>query len=125
MGFKYVSIPVTTAGSAGSASGSGVSTSIVRGEILGVYLNFHGSAPATTDTTVKTTGSGPASYTFLTVSISATDGYFAPRSGAVSSSNAAITDSAVPFAVCDTLTVALAQCDALTNAVVAHILYRD
>lgn len=122
---RTITIPVTTTGGAGVAAGTGTSDNVVSGEVLGVYLNFHASAPATTDTTISTVGGGPPSYNLLAVSNSATDAYFAPRAGAVSAANAAITDSHTPFVVADRLKVVLAQCDALTNAVVAHVIVQD
>ena len=120
---RVATVSVTTTGSAGSATGSGTTSYPIIGEILGIYLNFHASAPATTDTTIATTNA-PV-FNILVVSNSATDAYKAPRSGAVDAANAAITNSNVPFVVADTITVSLAQCDALTGAVVATIWYRE
>jgi hypothetical protein len=110
-------VPVTTAGSAGSASGSG-STGAVKGFLLDIYLDFHASAPATTDTTIALTGRGG---NVLAISNSVTDGLFAPRQKPVDNANAAITNAFEKFALTDGLTISLAQCDALTNAVVAYI----
>lgn len=119
-------LKVTTTGSAGSATGSATTPSAVRGEILGLLLNFHASAPATTDTTLKTAaeGTGPA-YNIVVVTDSATDIYLAVRKVAVDIAAAAIAASAVPVVVSDKLTLSLAGCDALTNAVIATVFYRD
>ena len=122
---RTVTIPVTTTGSAGAATGTGTSSSVVFGEVLGVYLNFHASAPATTDTTISTVGGGPPSYNLLVVTDSATDAYIAPRATAVDSANSAITNSHTPFVVADKIQVALAGCDALTDAVVAYVILQD
>ena len=120
---RVLKLSVTTTGGAGVATGSTTSTVPVIGLIHAVYLDFHASAPATTDTTIATKTS--PSQTILTVSNSATDAFIYPRAGAVNSSNSAITNSFVEFAVQDTVTVSLAQCDALTGAVVATIWYEE
>ena len=112
-----VAIPVTTTGTAGSATGSAVSDPI-NGWILDVYLDFHASAPATTDTTIAYTAQGG---NILVVTDSSTDARIAPRQKTVDNANAAITNSFDRFAVDGTLTVSLAGCDALTNAVVAYV----
>ena len=110
-------IRVTTTGSAGSASGSATSPAI-PGFLLDIYLDFHASAPATTDTTISFATRGG---NLLAVSNSATDALIAPRQKLVDNANAAITNSHAPFALGDGITVALAQCDALTDALVVYI----
>lgn len=116
-----VAIPVTTAGSAGSATGSGVSDEL-NGWILDVYLDFHASAPGTTDTTIAYTAQGG---NILVVTDSSTDARIAPRQKTVDNANTAITNSNDRFAVDGTITVSLAGCDALTAAVVAYVrIYR-
>ena len=116
---------LTTAGGAGVATGSATTPSAVRGEILGVLLNYT-SQPATTDVTLATAGEGggPA-YNILVLTNLNADGYFAPRKGAVDAAGAAIAASFVPFVVADKLTVSLAQGDAITNGLVATIFYDD
>lgn len=110
---------VTTTGVAGSAVGD--TTHLIHGEILTVVLNFHASAPATTDTTIAFADSGG---NILVVTDSATDAVFHPRGKCVDSSNTAITNSHAPFAAAQGVKISLAQCDALTNALVATITYR-
>lgn len=112
-------VKVTTTGSAGSASGN-ADSEVINGWIENIFLDFHASAPATTDTTIayKTRGGN-----ILAVTNSATDALFHPRAKAVDNANAAITDSHDRFAVNDKVNVALAQCDALTDAVTAYILW--
>ena len=111
---------VTTTGVAGSAVGS--TTHLVHGEILTVVLNFHASAPATTDTTIAFADSGG---NILVVTDSATDAVLHPRGKPVDNANAAITNAHTPFASAQGVTVSLAQCDALTDALVATITYRS
>ena len=116
-----VAIPVTTTGSAGSATGSGVSDAL-NGYIIDVYFDFHASTPATTDTTLAYTLRGG---NIVVVTDSATDVLVAPRQKYVDNANSAITNSNGRFAVDGTLTVSLAQSDALTNAVIAYVRIED
>lgn len=122
MAVHHEVVRVTTTGNAGVATGS-AKTRAIRGEILGVLLNFHASAPATTDTTIRTTIT--PTYTIVVATDSATDVFLTPRAKPVDNANAAITNAHAPFVVFDEVTVALAQCDALTDAVEAHIYWRD
>lgn len=111
---------VTTTGTAGAATGS-ANTKAIRGKILRVVLNFHASAPATTDTTIST--AYPITENILVVTSSVTDASFYPRAKPVDNANAAITNAFTELVVDGTVTVSLAQCDALTGAVVADIYY--
>jgi hypothetical protein len=110
-------IRVTTTGGAGAATGSTTSPAI-PGFLLDIYLDFHANAPATTDTTISFATRGG---NVLAVSNSATDALIAPRQKLVDNANAAITDSHAPFPLGDGLTVSLAQCDALTDALVVYV----
>lgn len=112
-------VTVTTTGDAGSATGSADSEAL-HGFLLDVYLNFHASAPATTDTTVayKTQGGN-----VLVVTSSATDVLLAPRVKPVDNANSAITNAHDKFPLNGPLTFSLAQCDALTGALVATVRY--
>ena len=120
---KVTTIPVTTTGSAGSATGTGVTSYPIVGVILGVNLNFHASAPATTDTTIRT--SAAPTYNILAVTNSATDAFIQPAGKPVDNANTAITNAHAPIPVADLVTVSVAQSDALTNAVVATIIWDD
>lgn len=119
MNIRTYSVPVTTTGSAGSATGTATSETII-GELIDVYLDFHASAPATTDVTIAFAQGG----NILVGADSGTDGRFAPRQKAVDNTGAAITDSNDRFVLNSPITVAVAQSDALTNAVVAYIKVR-
>lgn len=112
---KYT-IPVTTTGSAGSASGS-EKVDGINGFLLGVYLDFAASAPATTDTTIAT--DNPAQ-TLLTVTDSATDTYVPVRVQAKDATGAAISGVYEMYPLDGMLKVSLAQCNAITSAVVAY-----
>jgi hypothetical protein len=110
-----ISIPVTTTGSAGSATGSASAT--VIGAIVSVALDYHASAPATTDVTISQ--AAPLG-NILVVSNSATDTTVAPRrTGLVDSANAAITGSYDTFYLNGPVTVSVAQSNALDPAVTA------
>lgn len=113
-------VRVTTTGSAGSATGEADSPAMV-GELVDIFLDFHASAPATTDTTVKFKERAD---NVLAVANSTTDARFHPRAKPVDNANAAITDAHDKFFLNGALTVSLAQCDALTDAVVAYIRYK-
>ena len=113
---------VSTTGSAGSASGSSI-LALPLCELVAVHLNFHASAPATTDTTVKSPGN-PASVTLLTVSNSATDAWYYPKVQKHDNTGAAITGDYADPVVHGNLSIDLAQCDALTDALVATIYIR-
>lgn len=118
---------VTTTGSAGSATGS-VYIPCAPGRVRAVAVDYHASAPATTDLTLKGDGlaDGSTGNTFLTVSNSATD--IPVR--ALGSPNAVDEGRAVTAATDATdggaffkhgLCVSLAQSDALTNAAIVDV----
>jgi hypothetical protein len=121
MGLQSEVIRVTTTGSAGSAAGATTGLHMV-GELLYLYVDFHASAPATTDITITAAGSGA---TVWTRSNSVADATVAPAATCVTTANVAITDSHRPLFIADHLTVTLAQCDALTNAVVVTAVWRS
>lgn len=120
MSIQVSIVRVTTTGSAGSASGNADSAEIA-GKVLGIFLDYHASAPATTDVTIKATS--PADYNILVVSNNATDGYYTPRAKPVDNANVAITNAHDEFAVAGKVNVAVAQADALTDCVVAYIFW--
>jgi len=116
---QKVEIKVTTSGSAGSASGSSGAAVPVGAIVRKYYLDFHASAPGTTDTTIKALGS-PADETLVTHTNSATDGWFHPGAQVDDESAAAVTGAYAPHVLHGgILSVDIAQCDALTDAVVA------
>lgn len=110
-------IPVTTTGTAGAATGSATS-GLIRGAILDINLDFHASAPATTDTTIAYAVAGG---NIWARSDSAVDAQVAPRITCVTNANVAITNSYDYFVVNGAITITLAQCDALDPAVTATI----
>lgn len=123
MAMKFYPIKVTTTGGAGVAAGTGSTERPVRGFVHGVYLNFHASAPgATTDTTLRTKGNSAPSYDLVVVTNSATDVFLTLATKPVDVANGAIAASHRPWPVADHLEISIAQADALTDCVVAHVL---
>jgi hypothetical protein len=113
-------ISVTTTGSAGSATGTGRSGAL-SGFLLDVYLDFHASSPATTDTTIAY--DEPDNGNILVVTNSSTDALHAPRKQVSDSAAAAIDGVYDLYPLNGNVTVALAGCDALTAAVVVRLRY--
>src|SRR3990167_8558574 len=112
-------VPVTTAGGAGVAAGNASTTETIEGFLLDISLEYHASAPGTTDVVITQSGTPTA---ILTVSNNATDGRYAVRDAAVNvAAGAAITNSFVLIPVNGTFAASVAQCDALTAAVTATI----
>lgn len=113
-------IKVTTTGSAGSATGTGVSRRPVSGVLGSIQIDYHASAPgATTDVTIaESTG---MTRTFLTRTNTATDGVFYPAATQQDGTGTALTSYSPYILVGDYVTVTVAGCDALTDAVVVTL----
>lgn len=123
MAYREYRVNVTTTGSAGSAAGTG-DTIPLFGELISVHLDYHASAPATSDVTIAELGG--AARTFLTRTNTATDGTFYPRVLLDDTAGADLTAVYGAFAVAGhALRVSIAQCDALTDAVVAYLIVRE
>lgn len=112
-------VSVTTTGEDGSGTGSGTGNTLV-GFLLDIYLDYHASAPETTDVTVAYADRGG---NLLAVANSSTDALYTPRATAVTNAAAAITNSHDRFPLNGRLTVSVAGCNALTGAVTAYIRY--
>lgn len=109
-------VSVTTSGTAGAATGSGTSIPI-NGELLDIYLDYEATAPATTDVTISESTFG----TIMVRSDSATDGRFAPRMVTHGPTASALTWYDRYPLKDSVITVSLAQCNAITNAIVVTI----
>ena len=116
-----VRIAVTTTGADGSATGS--TTVPAEGEVVALVANFHASAPATTDITVEDRDTG---VDIWARSDSVADAFVAPRIFGVSNADAALSNNVTPecYAVHGGITVSLAQCNALTDAVIVDVFLR-
>lgn len=116
MPIRKTSGTVNTTGSAGSASGSAI-LSTGLGELVAVHLDYHASAPATSDVVITSEGV-PADVTLLTRSNSATDAWLYPTVNVHDNAGAAVAGAqAAPVVHNGALSVSVAQCDALTSAV--------
>ena len=109
-------LKISTTGGAGVATGSGI-LSLPLCELLAIYLNYHASAPATTDVTAKSVGD-PATVTLLTRSNSATDAWLYPTVNVHDNVGVAVTGAQAPPVIhAGALSIDVAQCDALTDCV--------
>ena len=123
-------LAVTTVGEAGVAVGSATTEEIIRGRVLAVKLNYHASAPAaTTDVTLRQVNE-QVTANIVNRPNSVTDVTLYPRVGVTDVAGAALTYDGTrpvvePFPVCDKLILAVDECDALTNAVIAEIYYDE
>lgn len=121
----YQCIAVTTTGGDGAATGDATGDMIFKGKLHAVYLDYHGSAPGTTDVTVSI--ASPVSANLLVVTDNATDGWYLPRYHTCSEAGATLLYAAggaevsEPMPVCGKITVAVAGSNALTNCVLAHV----
>ena len=116
---EQIQVSVTVSGSAGSATGSGVSEIPLYGKLYAVYLDYTTQA-ATCDVTIS---AGSPAQTLLTVSNANTDAWFYPRVQADTDAGAAITEWYDEPPVCGYVTVSVAQSDA--GSVVATLLVED
>lgn len=117
-----VYLPVTTTGSAGSASGD-TTSGAVNGFLIGLYVKYHASAPAgSTDVVISEVGG--AARTFLTLTNTATSGTYTPYVAVVNSTGTAQTQLAAHAIGGTKIKAAVAQSNALTNCieVYAYIL---
>ncbi len=126
---KRTRVAVTTTGSAGSATGSADTDVTIMGRVVRVDLNYHASAPATTDVTLAQANEEVAT-NILSVTNSVTDTVVYPTVQLTDNANAGRTfDGTRPvvdyYPVSDVLTLSVAQSDALTDAVVAVIYYEE
>ena len=122
MAIEKHTVKVSTTGADASATGSLV-TALPYCELLAAHMNFHASAPASTDTTLSSPG-GPVALTLLTITNSATDAWYYPTHQLDDSSGSAITGAYIPAVIHGNLLTELAGCDALTDALVMTIFVR-
>lgn len=125
MAIRRATISVTGAtGGAGVATATANTSTPIRGFIVAVYLAYLDAPPgATTDVTIAEATLSPA-VPILTVTNAATDGWFYPRAVAVSTANAAITNSGERIAVSDYLVATIAQANN-ADGVTVTIVYEE
>lgn len=102
------------AGSPGSATANQTCTAVVNGKLLGIYVQYLDSPPATTDVTISTLGTSPAApaLTLLTLTDQATSKWVFPRALAQSEAGANLTGWYVELPICDLIKVTIAQANA-------------
>jgi hypothetical protein len=108
-------VSITTVGGAGVAVGSG-STIPIHGYLLDVYLDYHTSCPATSDVTIT----DPVFGVICVKSNNSTDCHLAPRL-ATHDASAAATGMYDYVPLNGSLSISVAQADALTNCLVATV----
>jgi hypothetical protein len=101
-------IPVTVTGSAGAATGTGVSTTPINGILTAVHIDYT-SQPATADVTIA---AGSPAQTVLAKADSGTDGWYYPQVQICGTDGAAISGQYIPPQLCGYVTVSVAQGDA-------------
>ncbi len=97
-------------------------TQALRGELLGVYIDYTASITATTDLTL--TYASPLGGQILTVVNNVTDGIYFPRAALVTNANAAITDGNDRHALNGAVTVQVGQSTPGVSAVLYFIMER-
>jgi len=116
-------VTVTTTGSAGSATGEG-STPRIRGLFYKIKLDYHASAPDTTDVTITTVDDNEDTIdTILTISNNEVDGTYSPTTPTHDNTGGLTGDRILEDIPQGTVKISVAGCDALTGAVVATIHY--
>ena len=116
-------IKVTTVGSAGSAVGATTQSLPVAGYLEAVKIDYHASAPATTDVNINEVGG--LGRTLLTVANNATDTTYYPRPAIHSASGVASATEVDRYYLdpCR-IQVGVAGSDALTDVVTVTIQMR-
>lgn len=130
MAVKRKEIKVTTTGSDGSATGRSTTEGAINGKILDIHIDYHASAPATTDVTITERKGTTDIETIHTETDSKTDITRKPRASMEDNAESGVTyDGTRPiyenYVVSNPISVAVAGCNALTDAVVVNITYEE
>ena len=112
-------VRVTTTGGAGVSAGSGTSHELF-GYLESIYVDYHASAPATTDVTIAFATRGG---NILVLTNTNTDGLYCPVKQACDAAGAAVAGAYLNHVLNQPISVSVAQCDDLTDAVVVYIRY--
>jgi hypothetical protein len=121
-------IKVTTTGTAANATGAANSNAAISGHILALRIDYHASAPATTDVTITEHIGSVDWQTIHVETSSATDVMRYPRRAVEDNAEATVTYDGTneiyePYVVNGQIRVAVAQADALTDCVTVGVLY--
>jgi len=121
MAIEVRKIKVSGTGSAGSASGSAVEA-VPFSYLHAIYFDFT-SAPSTMDTTVKSPGNSDLpSVTVLTLTNVNSDAWYYPRRQNEDNTGAQITGSYDRYFLSGSISIEIAQADAVTDEVVAYVV---
>lgn len=124
---QSVKVSVTTTGSAGSATGTAFSANSVFGAILAIRVDYHASAPATTDIDVVVeSDENRPEVTLYDKDNANTDVWVYPKVQSTDITGTAI-DSQYQwvFSAGGRVKVTVGGCDALTDAVVVYVFALD
>jgi len=130
MAIRSERIAVTTAGTDAAAVGAANTTRPICGRILKVRLDYHASAPNTTDVVITEYDVTTSWETIHTETDSTTDVTRYPRRPVEDASETTVTYDGTneiyePFVVDGYVRVAVAGSNALTNCVVVTIFYES
>ena len=123
-------IKVTTAGTAGAAVGATNSDAAITGRILAIAIDYHASTPATADVTITERIVTTDRQTIHVETDSTTDVVRYPRRAVEDNAENTVTYDGTneiyePYVVNGQIRVAVAQGDALTDAVVVTVIYEN
>jgi hypothetical protein len=120
---RVCKIAVTTTGSPGAAVGTGYSVHPYSGWVVAIKVDWHASAPNTSDITV--TSEGDPAITYYTKANANTDVWVYPKVLSTDNAAANLTGEYQFYPVVDRLKVSVADCDALTDAVVVYVFIEE
>lgn len=115
------SVKVDTTGVDGAAAGSAALGGL-HGYLLDVYLDYHASAPASTDVTISYRRRGG---TILTMANNATDKLVAPRRQVQGSDGSNLAGQYEKYPISGDLAIAVAQANALSSCVTLFVRMVD
>ena len=126
---KKVQMKVTTVGGAGVAAGSATTQDPIMGKIVRIAVNYNASTPGTTDLTLVEANE-QVQQLILNLANQDTDLNLYPQHVVDQNDGTdwlyvAGEEVSDYYYVADELTLTVAQCDALTDAVVVDIYYEE
>lgn len=103
-------------GSNGSATANTTTAQPINGLVVGVYVKYNDSPPATTDITIATSGDQAPAETILTLTDKNTNGWFYPRYTAQTQLGVDLStaNTEIPL-LCDKVKVTIAGANAADN----------
>lgn len=121
MSLRFEQVKVTTAGEAGSATGT-ATTQPIHGALVAVYINYHASVPVTTTTTGVE--GGVFARTVINIAAGATDVIAYPVVQSTTVAGVVIAAQYQRYLIPgQSLVFTVANCDALTDAAVISLIW--